>query len=390
MILINPATDTHKTIPNLALAYIGTISNSRIIDLNTQPEPANRFLQHQTDVFGISIQSRTFSQYKKFAELYKEKYPTSRIVSVSGIIDVECCYPFLEMEENINFPKYFNDELPFPNYSLFDSFEIFKKNWQSGKWAYAILTSQGCPHQCFYCAAKNRPWRMRSVENCYQELKQAKERYNIKSFQILDDCFNFQTERVIEFCKRIKELNLDWYCSNGLRIDKFNESLARSLSESNCRGISFGIESIDKDVLKNIKKGITFQEINKAINVAKKYFNFVNGFFIIGLPGSTYKKDLNSLHWALRQGINAHFSYYLPFDKSVPLDKNFYGKFSQPFSNEYPKSLQKRLFDLTESMRIEHPEGNLIKLLLIVLKRALKYDIVYLPFYIRIIFKKFL
>ncbi len=388
MILINPSAKTNKEIPNLQLAYIGTISNSKIIDLNTKPEPANRFLDCKTDVLGTSVQSRTYGESLKIAKLYQGKYPNSKVFSVSGIIDIECCYPFLKLEQNLNFNQPFDDNLPFPNYELFDSFEIFKKNWQSGNWPYAIMTSQGCPYQCIYCAARNRPWRGRSIENCYQELKSAKEKYGIKSFQILDDCFNLKPERVMEFCQVIKNLNLSWYCSNGLRVNSFDEKMAKAMAEAGCREVSFGIESINSEVLKNIQKGITKEMAGRAIKIAKKYFRFVNGFFIIGLPGSTYQKDLSSLYWALKQGINAHFSYYLPFDKLMQLDETFYGKLSGPISNEYSKEFQKRIADLTEFMRGE-PSGYSRKDRAIITARAIfKYDLLYLPLYLKIGLKR--
>jgi len=384
MILINPFARTNKEIPNLQLAYIGTISNSKIIDLNTQQKPTDRFLDKETDVLGISIQSRTYGESTRISKLYKKKYPKTKIVSVSGVIDIECCYPFLKSKEDLNFPQSFDDNLPFPKYELFDSFDIFKKHWQTGNWPYTIVTSQGCPYQCTYCSARNRPWKSRSVENCYQELKQAKTKYNIKAFQILDDCFNLDPERVIDFCNKVKELNLRWNCSNGLRINSFSEKLAKALANSGCKEVSFGIESLSSDVLINIKKGINPEMIESAVSIAKKYFQFVNGFFIIGLPGSTYEKDLNSLHWALRHNINAHFSYYLPFDKLTQLDKNFYGKLSDPISNEYPKNLQRHIADLSKFMGGEASGYSRKKRVIMTVKAILKYDFKYIFFYIRV------
>lgn len=384
MILVNPSAKVNKEIPNLQLAYIGTISNSKIIDLNTRPETADRFLDYQTDALATSVQSRTYGQAEKIAKLYKGKYPNSQVVSVSGIIDIECCYPFLKLEQDLSFNQPFDDDLPFPKYELFDSFEIFKKHWQIGDWPYVIMTSQGCPYQCIYCAARNRPWRARSIENCYQELKQAKEKYGIKTFQILDDCFNLKPERTIEFCHKIKGLNLSWYCSNGLRVNSFNEELAKIMAETGCKEVSFGIESIDNEILTNIRKGITSAQVEKAIKIAKKYFRFVNGFFIIGLPGSTYQKDLDTLHWTLRRGINAHFSYYLPFDKLMRLDETFYGKLSGPISDTYSKESQRRISELTEFMRGE-PSGHSWKERALITGQAIfRYDLLYLPLYIKV------
>jgi radical SAM superfamily enzyme YgiQ (UPF0313 family) len=155
----------------------------------------------------------------------------------------------------------------------------------------------------------------------------------------------------------VRPLNLKWGCANGLRADRFDDEIAKALFSSGCDFISFGIESSDNDVLKTIKKGETVHQIERAINIAKKYFSKVNGYFIIGLPGSSYDKDLSSLRWALKNNINAHFSYYVPFDKQMHYDTIFYGNNAKPVSSEYPGILQKKIFDLTACMRADYQKS---------------------------------
>lgn len=364
MIFVNPNARVNRDIPNIGLAYAATHFKVKVIDQNTMPHPKDRFLKYETtDLLGISVQSRTYHEAKRIAKTYQEKYPKVEVKSISGFLDVQCCYPYLDFEDRITYDKAFADEYPSPNYELFDSFPLFRKNWQRGNWPYAIMTSQGCPYQCIYCVSRNRKWRARSAQNCYQELKQAKEKWSIKSFQILDDCFNIDKERVLKFCELIRPLQLSWFCTNGLRADRFDEDMARAMSRSGCHFASFGIESIIPEVLETIKKGETKKEIEKAIEIAKKYFKGINGFFIIGLPGSSYEKDLASLEWAREREINAHFSYYLPMDKRIQYDSLFYGEGAHPISNEYPGKLQKKIYEMTSHMRPSQPRS-LIKRLI--------------------------
>jgi len=128
MILINPYAGVNFDIPNIGIAYAATLLNCKVIDLNTKPFPKNRYLKIQSDVVGISIQSRTYTQAKKIIENYKKRYPEAKLKSISGIIDIQCCYPYIDLEEKIEINIPFSDELPFPNYELFDSFPIFQKN----------------------------------------------------------------------------------------------------------------------------------------------------------------------------------------------------------------------------------------------------------------------
>ena len=138
----------------------------------------------------------------------------------------------------------------------------------------------------------------------------------------------------------------------------FDEDIAKAMAESGCWNVGFGVESFDDDVLMKVKKGETTAQIERAINIARKYFRIINGFLIIGLPGSTYQKDLKGFEWARKKRINAHFSYYVPFDKQVQKDKIFYGDAAEPLSDEYSKELQKKIYDMTAYMR---PEKNLVK-----------------------------
>lgn len=355
MIFINPDAKSNRNIPNISLAYAATIFSAKVIDQNTLADEQNRFLKYESDILGISVQTRTLKESERIKEEYLKKYPGAKVSSVSSDIDIQCCYPFLKWKNNIGFSGPFSDSYPFPNYELFDSFEMFRSKWRNGSWKYAIMTSLGCPYSCSYCMCKNRGWKARTPQNCFEEIKNAKEKWGIKKFQILDDCFNFNPQRVVEFCKLIKPLNLPWSCTNGVRADRLTEESAKAMADSGCEDVSFGIESTDPEVLKNIKKGENIEQIEKAIEIARKFFHKINGYFIIGLPCSSYEKDLASVKWAKKMGINAHFSYHVPSEDGViAADTLFYGKNAHPMSNAYPKKLQEKIYNMTAQMR---PQG---------------------------------
>ena len=382
MIFVNPDAGYNINIPNIALGYAAAYYPCRgVIDLNTKLSPQKRYLDFETGLLGISVQSRTLSETLKIKNEYQNKYPKSQIKSITSFIDIQCCYPFLELEENLKYEADFSDELPFPNYELFDSFEIFQKNWQKGTWHYAIMTSLGCPFSCIFCSSRNRKWRPRSPENCYQELKQAQERWHIRSFSILDDCFNFNKERVYEFCRRITPLNLKWSCANGLRADLFNEKTARLLHQSGCRHVSFGVESISPEVLENIKKGEKIEQIETAVKIAQKAGLNTAGFFILALPGSSYDSDLSGLFWALRKNITPHFSFYIP--ETEKQDSLFCGDNAKPRSTVYSPALQEKVYNLTASFKTQKRTAfNFPKIIITRLYIAIRYDTQYLPVHI--------
>lgn len=355
MIFVNPYSRVNVDIPNMSLAYAATVFGAKVVDFNTSPRSLDSLLVEETDTLGLSVRSLNYGEAERIGRAYKGRWPDAKIVSVGCGIDIQCCYPFRKWDDHLTFDKDFGDEYPFPNYELFDTFEMFRDNWRTRKWRYAIMTSLGCPFPCAHCMCRGRKWYPRSAENCFEELRQAKERWGIASFLILDDCFNVNRKRAIDFCALVCDLGLPWECANGLRADLFDEELAAALAVGGCVQVSFGIESTDDAVLSTMKKAETFAQIENAVKIARRYFEHVNGFFIIGLPGSSYESDRRGLLWAREAGINAHFSYYVPQGVNLPDNEVFYGDGARPLSDAYPAEEQERLYRETSGMRPETP-----------------------------------
>lgn len=297
LLLVDPRSDVYINLPNMSLAYTATVYGAPVIDQHVLPYPKDRFMKYNAEVLGISVRSFAKLEADRVVQAYSRVYPQAKIKSVNAL-DVQCCYPFLKLNEEILLERDFSDDLPFPKYELMDSFNYLLVNWQAGLWHYPILTSLGCPYGCVFCASRNRPYRTRSVDNCIAELRQAKEKYGIVSFEIIDDVFNLQKARVMDFCQKVSGLKLSWLCSNGLRADRFDQEEAQALKEAGCIAVGFGVESSDPDVLKAVNKGEAIEDIEKAVNIAGRYFSEVKGYFIVGLPGSDYRKDLSSIEWA--------------------------------------------------------------------------------------------
>jgi len=193
------------------------------------------------------------------------------------------------------------DSLPFPCYSVFDSISKRIDN-------YPLLTSRGCPYQCIYCSVgliSGKRWRGRKIDSIIEEIKLAREKFGFKYFFIIDDNFTFKKEHAKEFCRALKacKINLNWALPNGIRADKVDEDLVNLMKSSGCEAVSFGVESADPEVFKNIGKGETLEEIGSAIKLCKKYNLRVSGKFIIGLPGSSRRSTRQSLLWAKRAGF---------------------------------------------------------------------------------------
>ncbi len=182
------------------------------------------------------------------------------------------------------YKKYLNIEDYFLGSSLYPEVQIF--------------TGRGCPFQCTFCSwpqtLMGRKYRVRSIENVLDELEWIEKNLpQVKEVFFEDDTFTINKKRVLEFCQEYKErdLNITWACNARVGLDY---ETMKEMKKANCRLLIVGFESGNNNILENVRKGITVDQIRKFSRDAKRAGLLVHGDFIIGLPGETRKTIQNT------------------------------------------------------------------------------------------------
>ena len=105
--------------------------------------------------------------------------------------------------------------------------------------------------------------------------------------------------------------------ANGLRADMVSEEILTALKDVGLRNVGFGIESGNDRVLKLVKKGITKDQVRKAMKIAKAVGLETWGFFILGLPGDTEESIRDTIDFAIELDPKyAKFVFLKPFPGS--------------------------------------------------------------------------
>jgi radical SAM superfamily enzyme YgiQ (UPF0313 family) len=154
-----------------------------------------------------------------------------------------------------------------------------------------IFTGRGCPYQCIFCSwpktLMGKEYRVRSIENAVDELEYiADEMPQIREVFIEDDTFTMSKKRIIEFVDEINNRRLDvqWSCNARGNLDYETMKL---MKEAGCRLLDVGFESGSDDILKNIKKGLTTEELRRFAKDAKRAGLMILADFVFGFPGET-------------------------------------------------------------------------------------------------------
>ena len=121
------------------------------------------------------------------------------------------------------------NELPFPAWHLMDMemyYDIGMPHnpFMKSREFLTVMTERGCPEKCYFCSSadffgNSGRFRPLTADNAYEMVKYAVDKFGIKELQIEDDTFTLNSKRVVEFCKKIKNLNLRITLPNSIRAD---------------------------------------------------------------------------------------------------------------------------------------------------------------------------
>jgi radical SAM superfamily enzyme YgiQ (UPF0313 family) len=188
------------------------------------------------------------------------------------------------------------DRLPMPAYDLIqiEEYGEYPRMSRTGSGPFmSLFSSRGCPYRCIYCHnIFGGVFRPRSAENLFAEVKHLHDTYGMRDFEILDDIFNLDRKRLIQFCDLViaSGMKVSFAFPNGLRGDILDEIQLRKLKEAGTIYIAFAIETGSSRLQKLIRKNLKLDKVRRNIELAHSLKIHPHGFFMIGFPGETLEE----------------------------------------------------------------------------------------------------
>jgi len=160
------------------------------------------------------------------------------------------------------------DEVPFPKRTLLDLNDYYTVADKEPMTT--VYTSQGCPNRCIYCDVQEKKWHYRTAKNVVDEFEEIA-KLGIKMIYVMDDTFNIDRQRVIDICNEIikRKLKIKW--STRGRVFPFDEEMAILFKKSGGVRWHIGVETLDPEIMKYIKKGVTLEQVENFCNQVKRF-----------------------------------------------------------------------------------------------------------------------
>jgi radical SAM superfamily enzyme YgiQ (UPF0313 family) len=171
------------------------------------------------------------------------------------------------------------DELAFPAWQLF----------QLGDQV-PILTHRGCPFQCNFCGHNSgfKP-RYRSVANVLAEIDHVIAEHRPAIIRFEDETFGLHVRRTKELLAGIIERGHHRRVrfSAQTRVDRLDAELVRLVRDAGFETLELGVESGNPEILEATRKGITLDQVETAVKLARDAGLEVWCKFIVGHPNET-------------------------------------------------------------------------------------------------------
>jgi anaerobic magnesium-protoporphyrin IX monomethyl ester cyclase len=212
------------------------------------------------------------------------------------------------------------EELPRPAWDLLDfsDYQDHPRMTPINHARYApLFTSRGCPYRCIYCHdVFGKGFGAMSPKKVVDDIQYLNEVHNVHDFEIYDDIFNANPERVIAISEEIRRRGLytRFTFPNGVRGDRLNKDVIDALAAMGTYHMAFAVESASPRIQKLIRKHNKLDKLAENIAYAADAGIFAWGFFMLGFPTETREELWSTVDFAVDSKLHgAFFFQVVPF-----------------------------------------------------------------------------
>lgn len=220
----------------------------------------------------------------------------------------------------------------------------------------AIFSSRGCPYRCRFCSSHEvwgRSARLHSAKRVMKEMDNLVSEWGIQFIKFSDDTFTVDEKRIFELCDLIKQsgFNTPWGCN--IRANT-SDKLLEKMREANCREVWIGAESGSPRILKEMRKGITPNQVEHIFDKTKALGFYRRVYFMLGWPGETDEDIELTKQLARRiQADQYGFSVLCPYPNNIAFKPTMLNTTDWSIMDEYggPHASQSTIEHQTDMIR---------------------------------------
>ena len=171
-----------------------------------------------------------------------------------------------------------------------------------GQSSISVITARGCPYKCEWCSHSvyGHTHRRRSPHSVAEEVEWLLDRYAPDTLWIADDVFTIHHGWIFEYASELKRrgIRIPFECIT--RADRLDDRVAATLAEIGCARVWIGSESGSQRILDAMRRGVTVEQVRKAVTLCKEQGIQTGMFLMWGYDGEDIE-DIEATVDHLRQ-----------------------------------------------------------------------------------------
>jgi radical SAM superfamily enzyme YgiQ (UPF0313 family) len=321
LLLINPVGQRSgyllskaSTYSPLGLAYVAAVTPSNW-EVKIADENFDGFEFEEADLVGITAFTSNINRAYEIALMYREQntkviiggihasmLPDEALQYADSVVvgEVEGIWEKVinDFENNRLSPKYIGPRIDLDRFGIIPRHDLLHPSYTS----HSIQTSRGCPFNCNFCSVSRylgTAYRQRTAKDVLNELNEIKGQYVAFVDDNLIGHSPDSKNRAMELFKGMIRQGLDkkWWMQTSINASD-DERVIELAGQAGCMFVFIGFETISKDTLKEMKKGVNLkigiENYKKVVDTFHKFGIGVLGGFIIGndYESPAYYKEL--------------------------------------------------------------------------------------------------
>ncbi len=180
------------------------------------------------------------------------------------------------------------DAQPWPDRERID-IERYLGVWRAhhGTGSVSLITARGCPYHCNWCSHSvyGKTHRRRSPKNVVEEVEWILGRYHPDMLWLADDVFTIHHGWLFEYAAEMQRRRIQVPFECITRADRVNEKVAETLAALGCFRIWIGSESGSQRILDAMERGVTVEQVRRAVALCKRNGIQTGMFLMWGYDG---------------------------------------------------------------------------------------------------------
>lgn len=167
-----------------------------------------------------------------------------------------------------------------------------------------FIPQEGCPHKCVFCnqetiSGEENRVNAKDVVNIIEEyLPTIDKKTSTVEVSFFGGTFTGipieKQKELLSVAKDYKDKGLIDKIRMSTRPDYIDRKILEHLKEYDVDIIELGVQSLDEDVLKKSGRGHTVEDVYEASRLIKEYGITLGHQMMLGLPGDTFEKDIET------------------------------------------------------------------------------------------------